>query len=119
MPTDSPWPLAQWGIEIVGPFPVASGTKEKYLVVAVDYFTKWAEAHPLKNITATQMNFFVCSDIVCRFGTSEVLVTDNGTQFDCEQFRVFCGKLGIRNHYSSPAHPQANGQVEVTNRTIL
>ena len=43
----------------------------------------------------------------------------NGKQFDNSAFRNFCSELGIKNHYSSPAHPQANGQVEVTNRTLL
>uniref|UniRef100_A0A2N9GP39 Uncharacterized protein n=1 Tax=Fagus sylvatica TaxID=28930 RepID=A0A2N9GP39_FAGSY len=44
---------------------------------------------------------------------------DNGRQFDNSPFREFCGELGIHNHYSSPGHPQANGQVEVTNRSLL
>ena len=48
-----------------------------------------------------------------------MLVSDNGKQFDNSAFRNFCSKLGIKNHYSSPAHPQVNGQVEVTNRTLL
>ena len=48
-----------------------------------------------------------------------MLVSDNGKQFDNNAFKDFCLKLGIKNHYLSPAHPQANGQVEVTNRTLL
>ena len=48
-----------------------------------------------------------------------MLVSDNGKQFDNSAFKSFCSELGIWNHYSSPAHPQANGQVKVTNRTLL
>ena len=48
-----------------------------------------------------------------------MLVSNNGKQFDNDAFRDFCTELGIKNHYSSPAHPQANGQVEVTNQTLL
>ena len=48
-----------------------------------------------------------------------MLVSDNGKQFDNSAFNDFCSELGIKNHYSSPAHPQANGQVEVTNRSLL
>ena len=48
-----------------------------------------------------------------------MLVSNNGKQFDNKAFRDFCSELGIKNHYSSPAHPQENGQVEVTNRTLL
>ena len=48
-----------------------------------------------------------------------MLVSDNGRQFDNTPFRNFCEQLGINNHYSSPSHPQANGQVEVANRSLL
>ena len=48
-----------------------------------------------------------------------MFVSDNGKQFDNDAFRDFCTELGIKNHYSSPAHSQANGQVEVMNRTLL
>ncbi|XP_030964538.1 uncharacterized protein LOC115985779 [Quercus lobata] len=54
-----------------------------------------------------------------RYGIPRVLVSDNGKQLDNSVFRDFCAELGIKNHYSSPAHPQANGQVEVTNRSLL
>ena len=57
--------------------------------------------------------------MICRFGIPRVLVLDNGKQFDNPKFRQFSGELGIHNHYSSPGHPQANGQVEVTNRSLL
>ena len=62
---------------------------------------------------------FIWRCIICRFGIPRVLVSDNGKQFDNGAFRDFCSQLGIRNHYSSPAHPQANEQVEVTNRSLL
>ena len=62
---------------------------------------------------------FIWRCIICRFGILRVFVSDNGKQFDNDSFRDFCSQLGIRNHYSSPAHPQANGQVEVTNWSLL
>ena len=57
--------------------------------------------------------------IICRFGIFRVFVSENGKQFDNDAFKDFCQQLGIKNHYSSPAHPQANGQVEITNRPLL
>nr|XP_023906147.1 uncharacterized protein LOC112017924 [Quercus suber] len=53
-----------------------------------------------------------------RFGVLKVLISDNGRHFDNTLFRDFCEHFGIQNHYSSPAHPQANGQVEVANRSL-
>uniref|UniRef100_A0A2N9FQE6 Integrase catalytic domain-containing protein n=1 Tax=Fagus sylvatica TaxID=28930 RepID=A0A2N9FQE6_FAGSY len=86
-PITSPWPFAQWGLDIMGPFPV--GTKQaKFLVVAIDYFTKWVEAGTLGN------NF----------------------RKECQVFRLEGRHLV---DLGSHEHPQANGQVEVTNRTLL
>ena len=58
-------------------------------------------------------------NIICRYEIPKVLVSDNGKQFDNNAFRDFCSELGIKNHYLSPAHPQANGQVKVTNWSLL
>ena len=58
-------------------------------------------------------------NIVCKFGVLKVLVSDNGRQFDNALFRDFCLHFGIQNYYSSPAHPQASGQVEIANRFLL
>ena len=57
--------------------------------------------------------------MICRFGISLTIISDNRQQFDNQGFRDFCSSLGIRNQFSSPGHPQANGQTEVTNRTLL
>ena len=114
----APWPFAQWGLDIVGLFPTAV-RQLKFLVVGIDYFTKWVEVETLATITEKNVQSFVWRCIVCRFGIPRVLVLNNGKQFDNDSFRDFCSQLGIRNHYSSPTHPQANGQVEVTNRSLL
>ena len=113
----SPWPFQQWGLDILGPLPIGRG-QCKFIVVVVDYFTKWAEAEPLATITKQKVCNFVWRSIICRFGIPKALVSDNGKQFDNPKFRDFCAELGIRNYYSSPAHPQSNGQVEVNIKTL-
>ena len=87
----------------------------KFLIVGINYFTKWVEAKALATITEKNVRNFVWRCIICRFGIPRVFISDNGRQFNNVSFRDFCSQLGIKNHYSSPAHPQANGQVEVTN----
>ena len=91
----------------------------KFLVVSIDYFTKWVEAELLASITQQNVKNFVWKNIVCRFGVPMVLVFDHGRQFDNALFRNFCAHFGIQNHYSSLSHPQANGQAEVANRSLL
>ena len=58
-------------------------------------------------------------NIVCRFGIPQTIISNNGRQFDSQGFRDFCSRLGIKNQFLSPGHSQANGQMEVTNRTLL
>ena len=114
----SPWPFSQWGIDILRPFPKTTGQK-KFVVVAVEYFSKWPEAEAIATITARKMIDFVWENIICRFGIPRVLISNNGRQFDCNTFRAFTANMGIWHKFSSVAHPQTNGRTEVTNRAIL
>ncbi|KAI5344469.1 hypothetical protein L3X38_012346 [Prunus dulcis] len=111
------WPFAQWGLDLIGPMPEGKG-QVKYAVVAVDYFTKWAEAEALATITAARIETFVWQSIVCRFGIPNSIFIDNGRQFDNAKFKQFCSNLKIRLCFTSPAHPQSNGQVEAVNKII-
>jgi len=113
----SPWPFAIWGIDLIGPLPVGK-SGFKFAIVAVDYFTKWAEAEPLATITSNKMINFVTKNIICRYGVPQKIITDNGTQFKSEEFKNFCEQFKIPKSFSAVAHPQANGQVEVVNKII-
>ena len=111
---NSPIPFAMWGMDILGPFPIASGQR-KFLVVAIDYFTKWIEAKPLAKITTKQIAQFFWESIICRYGIPRVLFTDNETQFNNEESRSYCDENDIDLRFTLVAHPQANGQAEVAN----
>ena len=117
-PISSPWLFAKWGLDIIGPFPQTTGNR-RFVLVVMDYFTKWAKAKALVNIRDADVKKFVWRNIVMRFGVPESLVSDNGLQFDSKAFRAFCGSLGITNQYSTPAHPQSNGQAKVTNKATV
>ena len=117
-PMTASWPFAQWGLDIMGPFSTAM-RQQKFLVVCIYYFTKWVEVEALVIITEKNIRSFVWRNIICRYGILRVIVSDNEKQFDNNAFKDFYSELGIKNHYSSPAHPQANGQVEVMNRSLL
>ena len=109
-PISSSWPFAQWGLDILGPFPRAIGNR-RFILVVVDYFTKWAEAEALANIRDVDVKNFVWKNIITRFGVPNTLISDNGLQFDSRAFHDFYRDLGITNWYPTPAHPQSNGQV--------
>ncbi|XP_020232779.1 uncharacterized protein LOC109813072 [Cajanus cajan] len=115
---NSPWPFAMWGMDILGPFPIAKG-QCKFLLVAVDYFTKWVEAEPLASITAANVQKFLWKNIITRFVIPYALVTDNGLQFTDQKLNRFIQDLGIKHRFTSVEHPQANGQAEAANKVIL
>lgn len=114
----SPWPFTWWGIDLLGPFPKAAG-QLKYLVVAIDYSTKWIEAEPLAKITAKNVLRFFKRNILARFGVPTLVISDNGTQFTDQRFQDYLRNIGIKQSFTSVEHPQANGLVEATNRVIL
>jgi hypothetical protein len=114
----SPWPFSQWGVDIVGPLLGGKGGV-RFAVVAVDYFTKWVEVEAQVNITAKSIEQFLWKNVVSRYSIPHAFVTDNEKQFSCDSFQKWCAKLHIRNYFSSPGHPQANRQLEATNKTIF
>ena len=103
-PISNPLPFAQWGLDILGPFTRATGNR-RFVLVAIDYFTKWAEAEALANIRDVDVKKFIWKNIVTRFGVPNTLISDNGLQFDSRAFRDFCRDLGIMNKYSTPTYP--------------
>ena len=100
-PMTALWPFAQWGLNIMGRFSTAL-RQLKFLVVGIDYFTKWVEAEPLATIMEKNIRSFVWRNIICRYGIPRVLVFDNGKQFDNSAFRYFCLELVLR----ITTHPQ-------------
>jgi ribonuclease HI len=112
------WPLQRWGLDLLGPLPPAQENL-KYVVVAVEYFSKWIEAKPLATITSVTVQKFFWQNIVCRFGVPKAITVDNGTQFDAEAFKVFCEKIGTKIHFALVRHPESNGLVERANGIIM
>lgn len=96
--------------------PTARG-QFKYIIVVVNYNTKWVEAETLTMITNVKIEHFLWKNIYCRFGTPETIITDNRGQFD-EDMCSFTTRNGTRLLYALPAHPQTNGQVKPVNKII-
>lgn len=113
-PIISPLPFAKWGMDILGPFPKASG-QGRFVLVAVDYFTKWVDAGALRNITTNDVKGFICRNRITRDGVPQSIVFDNGPQFSTPQLKEWLADLGISAHFAAVGHPQSNGQVEEKN----
>ena len=85
----APWPFTQWGLDIMGPFPTTI-RQLKFLVVNIDYFTKWVEAETLATITEKNVRNFVWRNIISRYGIPRVLISGIEKLFDNDSFRDFC-----------------------------
>nr|GEX45429.1 reverse transcriptase domain-containing protein [Tanacetum cinerariifolium] len=101
-----------WGIDFIGLFPNSKGNK--YILVDVDYISKWVEAKALPTNDARVVFKFLKS-LFSRFGSPKAIISDRGTHFCNDQFLKVMSKYGVTHRLSTAYHPQTSGQVEVTN----
>nr|GEX40178.1 reverse transcriptase domain-containing protein [Tanacetum cinerariifolium] len=104
-----------WGIDFMGLFPSSRGNK--YILVAVDYFSKWVEAKALPTNDARVVCKFLKS-LFAKFGSPRAIISDRGTHFCNDQFAKIMIKYGVTHRLSTAYHPQTSGQVEVSNRGL-
>nr|GEY35111.1 reverse transcriptase domain-containing protein [Tanacetum cinerariifolium] len=104
-----------WGINFMGPFPRLKGNK--YILVAVNYLSKWVEAKALPTNDARVVVKFLKS-LFSRFGTPKAIIRDRGTHFCNDQFSRVMSKYGVTHRLSTAYHPQTIGKVKVTNRGL-
>ncbi|KAK8547463.1 hypothetical protein V6N12_031600 [Hibiscus sabdariffa] len=105
-----------WGIDFMGPFPSSFGNL--YILLAVDYVSKWVEAIATTHNDAKTVKRFLKKNIFTRFGVPRAIINDEGRHFDNRSIAAALKKLGITHKLSTAYHPQTNGQAEVSNREI-
>ncbi|GKD17797.1 reverse transcriptase domain-containing protein [Tanacetum coccineum] len=104
-----------WGIDFMGTF--SKSHKFEYILVAIDYVSKWAEAEALPtNDTRVVVNFL--KKLFSRFGIPKALISDRGTHFCNRQMEKISKKYGVHHRIATAYHPQTSGQVENTNRAL-
>ena len=102
------------GIDFMGPFP--NSFNNQYILVAVDYVSKWVEAIATPASDAKTVIKFLRKNIFNRFGAPRAIVSDGGTHFCNQKFRALLEKYGVSHRVALAYHPQTNGQAEVSNR---
>ncbi|XP_045809918.1 uncharacterized protein LOC123904281 [Trifolium pratense] len=114
-----PWPFRGWALDLIGEIKPASSKNQKYIIVGVDYFTKWIEAIPLPNVDQEEVISFIQNHIIYRFGIPETITTDQGSVFTGRKMQEFARQTGFKLLTSTPYYAQANGQVEAANKIII
>ncbi|WJZ83059.1 hypothetical protein VitviT2T_002771 [Vitis vinifera] len=105
-----------WGIDFMGPFPMSFG--HSYILVGVDYVSKWVEAIPCRSNDHKVVLKFLKDNIFARFGVPKVIISDGGTRFCNKPFETLLAKYGVKHKVATPYHPQTSGQIELANREI-
>ncbi|RDY02517.1 Pol polyprotein, partial [Mucuna pruriens] len=108
----SPWSFSMWGLDMIRPIEPKESNRHRFILVAVDYFTKWVEAASYSNVTKNMR------DIICWYGLQARIITDNGTNLNNKIMAKLCEQFRIKHHNSPPYHPKMNGVVEATNKNI-
>ena len=112
---DGPW--THVAIDHVGPFPMTN-TGNKYILVVVDRFTRYAEAIPCADVSAATTAQLIIDHIICRHGFPQVLLSDRGSGFTSILFTQLLKILGIKKIKTMAYHPKSNGGVEIVNKTL-
>ena len=112
-------PFQQWGLDFIGEINPSSLGQHKWILTAIDFFTKWVKAIPTRNATDKVIIDFIEENILSRFGCPQKLLTDNAKAFKPKAMGAFCEKNGIMLKQSTPYHPQGNGLAESSNKNII
>jgi hypothetical protein len=102
-PIIKPWPFRGLGLDFIGQIHPPSSKGHHFVLVATNYFTKWTEKVPLKNMTHKEVIEFITEQIIHRFGIPQTLTTDQGTSFVSKEVREFA-ELYIRSNCSNHLH---------------
>jgi hypothetical protein len=113
------WPFRGWGLDFIGEIHPGSSKGHRFILVVTDYFTKWTEAVPLRNMTRWKVISFVQEHIIYWFGVPQTLTTDQGPSFMSRQFRELVESMKIKLLNSSRYYTQANGQAEASNKVLI
>ncbi|KAL6334670.1 hypothetical protein AAG906_021220 [Vitis piasezkii] len=105
-----------WDIDFMGPFPMSFGYS--YILVGVDYVSKWVEAIPCKRNDHRVVLKFLKENIFSRFGVPKAIISYGGTHFCNKSFETLLAKYGVKHKVATPYHPQTFGQVELANQEI-
>ncbi|KAK2436930.1 protein NYNRIN [Trifolium repens] len=114
-----PWPFRGWALDLIGEIRPASSKNQRFILVGIDYFTKWIEAIALPKVDQETVISFIQNHIIYRFGLPETITTDQGTVFVGQKMQDFANEAGFKLLTSTPYYAQANGQVEAANKIII
>ncbi|RDX76295.1 Gypsy retrotransposon integrase-like protein 1, partial [Mucuna pruriens] len=114
----SPWPFSMWALDMIGLIEPKASNGHRFILVAIDYFTKWVEVASYANVTKSMVTKFIKKDIICCYGLPVCIIMDNGTNLNNKMMTELCEQFKIKHHNSTPHCPKMNKAIEVANKNI-
>ena len=114
----APWPFSMWGIDVIRAIEPKASNGHHFILVAIDYFTKWVKATSYSTVTRSVVVRFIKREIIYRYGMPRKIITDNATNLNNKMMKELCEDLKIQHHNSIPYRPKMNGVVEAANKNI-
>src|ERR1044072_2624663 len=106
-----------WGIDMIGMIEPKASNGHRFILVAIDYFTKWVEAASYANVTKQVVVWFIKNNLICRYGVPSRIITDNGLNLNNKMMVELCEEFKIV-HRNFSYRPKMSGAVEATNKNI-
>ncbi|XP_070022064.1 uncharacterized protein [Nicotiana sylvestris] len=113
-----PWPFVAWGMDVIGPIEPTTSNGHRFILVAINYITKWVEAVTFKSVTKKAVVDFVHSNLICRFEIPKVIIMDNMVNINSHRIKALCQQFKIMHRNSTPYRPKANRAIETTTKNI-
>jgi hypothetical protein len=107
-----------WGIDMIGMIEPKASNDHRFILVAIDYFTKWVKVASYANVTRQMVTQFIKKEIICRYGIPSKIITDNANNLNNTMMKELCEEVNIEHHNSSPYRPKMTGTVEAANKYI-
>ncbi|XP_047249396.1 uncharacterized protein K02A2.6-like [Capsicum annuum] len=115
---NSPWPFIAWGMDVIRPIKSLASNGHRFILVAIDYFTKWVEAASYRAVTKKVVADFVRISLICQFRVPESIIIDNGANLNSHLMNEICDQFKIVHRNSTAYRQQMNGVVEAANKNI-
>ncbi|XP_027157443.1 uncharacterized protein LOC113759006 [Coffea eugenioides] len=112
------WPCSMWGMDVIGTIDPPASNGHHFILVAIEYFTKWVETESYKHVTRKVVTDFLRKHIICRLGVPETLITDNAKNLNNDMVDGLCEQFKIKHRNSTIYRPQMNGAVESANKNL-
>ena len=103
-------------MDVIGPIKASNG--HRFIFMVIDYFTKWVEATSYANVTKSVVDRFIKREIICQYGLSKRIISDNGLNLNNDMMTEVCTQFKIKHHNLVPYRPKMNGAVEAANKNM-